>query len=80
MPAAKHTAPSSRPSRDPASAELEALSLSDLKATPPLSSIDLTQSGSRARIGADSRLFAGDHLRRLREFARRCFPKLTLSP
>jgi hypothetical protein len=42
-------------------AELEARALSELKATRPLNSIDLTQSGALARIGADARLFAGDH-------------------
>jgi hypothetical protein len=42
-------------------AELEARALSELKATRPLNLIDLTQSGALARIGADSRLFAGDH-------------------
>jgi hypothetical protein len=42
-------------------AELEARALSELKATRPLKLIDLMQSGALARIGAESRLFAGDY-------------------
>jgi hypothetical protein len=42
-------------------AELEARSLSEMKATRPLRLIDLTQFGALVRIGADSRLFAGEH-------------------
>jgi len=41
--------------------ELEARAFSKLKATRPLNLIDLTQSGALARMGADSRLFAGDY-------------------
>ena len=40
---------------------LEERSLSELRPTRPLRLIDLTEPGSLVRIGADARLFAGDH-------------------
>jgi hypothetical protein len=41
--------------------ELESQALSELKPTRALRLIDLTQSGTLVRIGADARLFSGDH-------------------
>jgi hypothetical protein len=41
--------------------ELERQALSELKAARPLRLIDLTQSGSLMKIGADARLFSDDH-------------------
>ncbi len=41
--------------------ELESRALAELKPSKPLRLIDLTQSGTLMRIGADARLFAGDH-------------------
>ena len=41
--------------------ELEKQALSELKPTRPLRLIDLTQSGTLLRIGADPRLFASEH-------------------
>jgi hypothetical protein len=41
--------------------ELERQALSELKAVRPLRLIDLTQSGTLMRIGADARLFSANH-------------------
>lgn len=41
--------------------ELKIKALSELKPTRALRLIDLTQSGTLVRIGADARLFSGDH-------------------
>jgi hypothetical protein len=42
-------------------AELQQRAVLELKAVRPLRLIDLTRSGALVRIGADSRLFSGDH-------------------
>jgi hypothetical protein len=42
-------------------AELQRRGVSELKAVRPLRLIDLTRSGALVRIGADARLFSGDH-------------------
>ena len=41
--------------------ELEKRALSELRAERPLRLVDLTNSGSLMRIGADARLFSGEH-------------------
>ena len=41
--------------------ELQARALSELRAVRPLRLVDLTQSGTLVRIGADARLFSGKH-------------------
>lgn len=41
--------------------ELSRKALAELKASRPLHLVDLTQSGALVRMGADARLFSGDH-------------------